>query len=705
MVIWHGFTNVFLQKNKIYFEKIGECDTIYIKIFNKRIIMKILSPAGNFESLKTAVYNGADEVYLGINHFNARNNIDGFTMDNLQSAVDFAHVYGVKVLLAINILFLDCELQSALDTVITAFNMGVDAFIVQDLGLIKILSEKYPQIELHASTQMGIHNLEGVKFVEKFGIKRVVLSRETPLKEIKRIKENSSVEIEYFVHGALCVSFSGNCYLSSYMLSASGNRGKCKQLCRLPYTLKKQGKVLKEGYLLSAKDFNMSEKIQQLIDAGVDVVKIEGRARRPYYVGAVTREYRRLLDEKFIDQDTLKLAFNRGYTAGYFDGNGEIISDLQNHIGIFIGKVYKVEYGKNFNRVFFTSNRELNKKSTFKVFSDGKERSVVTAYDLNKSNDGYVLTTTQKIKAGDSLNLISDAVREQEMASFIKKRHIKIEICAVVDKPITAHFNIDGQSVKVTGEILQKAQKQPLTKKDFLDNFSKSEYFDAEILFKEFDQFFLLKAKLNDFRRQVFSAVYTTLTDKFRRNLSTTKIVVSKNVTQLKDFQIVESLSENFLAKNIIYSPEIYDQKDVENFKIKCEKLNKCAYLDMPNFALYEDVRLLKNIIEKTGVKIVANNYYALLFDAEKVIGGGLNVYNSVTANYYDLPFIASETAIVKQTDFAVMTFRHCPLKAHINASCNRCPFEDGYEYVMDNGKRLKIKRKKLTSCTFYLFS
>ena len=160
--------------------------------------MKILSPAGNFESLKMAVYNGADEVYLGINNFNARNNIDGFTKDTLEQAVDFAHIYGVKVNLAINILFGDDELQDALNTIIEAYNIGVDSFIIQDLGLASLVHDNYPDIEIHASTQMGIHNLEGVKSIEKFGFKRVVLARETPLAEIKRIRENSKVEIEYF---------------------------------------------------------------------------------------------------------------------------------------------------------------------------------------------------------------------------------------------------------------------------------------------------------------------------------------------------------------------------------------------------------------------------------------------------------------------------------------------------------------------------
>lgn len=187
--------------------------------------MKILAPCGNEESLRVAIAGGADEIYLGINEFNARNNIDGFTMATLKGAVDFAHVFGVKVNLALNILFTDDELPSAVKIAVDAYNLGVDSFIIQDLGLAKILQENYPEIEKHASTQMGIHNLEGVKAIEKYNFKRIVLARETPLSEVKRIKNNTDVEIEYFAHGALCVSFSGNCYLSSYFHNASGNRG------------------------------------------------------------------------------------------------------------------------------------------------------------------------------------------------------------------------------------------------------------------------------------------------------------------------------------------------------------------------------------------------------------------------------------------------------------------------------------------------
>ena len=668
--------------------------------------MKLLSPAGNFESLKTAVYNGADEVYLGVNDFNARNNIDGFNLFNLSDAVNFAHIYGVKVLLAINILFTDNELQSALDIVVASHNIGVDAFIVQDLGLALLIKKHYPEIELHASTQMGLHNLEGVKkAVEIGGFTRVVLSRETPLEEIKRIKENIGVEIEYFVQGALCISFSGNCYMSSYLFGASGNRGRCKQLCRLPFTLKKKGKTIKSGYLLSAKEFDLSNRLTDLEKAGVDCLKIEGRARRPYYVGAVTEQYRRLLDKKSFDRNAIELAFNRGYTAGYFDGNGKIISELQNHIGVFAGKVVKVNNGKNFNQVYFVSEKILSPKSTFKVFSGGQEKTVLTAYDLTKKGKEYMLTTTQNLSVGDSLNLILDAEKESELLARTTRRTVKIKIFAKENEPILANFNVNGVEKEVVGDILALAQKQPLTESNIKDNFNKSEYFNAEIEIAELGRVFMAKSQLNAFRRNVFEQIFASLTEIKGEKLQTKKVEISGKVISFIDFKFVKTIEEDFDKKNIIYSPETYSVEAVSSFMKKCEQLGKCAYLDTPNFALKDDIELLKVIIQKTGVKIIANNYYALSFDCDKVIGGGLNVYNHVACDYYGLPVITAESGVIEKTDFAVMTFRHCPMKNHLKASCSSCPFEQGFTYQMESGQEFSLTRKKLSTCTFYLES
>ena len=665
--------------------------------------MKILSPAGNFDCLRAAVINGADEVYLGINEYNARNNVDGFTADTLKSAVDFAHVYGVKVNLAINILFTDDELQSAFDTVIRAYNDGVDSFIIQDLALAKLLNDYFPEIEKHASTQMGLHNLEGVKAIEPYGFKRVVLARETPLSEIRRIKENTDVEIEYFAHGALCVSFSGNCYLSSYMLGASGNRGRCKQLCRLPYTLKKDGSAVKKGYLLSAKDFNMTKRLNDLKTAGVDVIKIEGRARRAFYVATATKEYRRAVDGKTADQDSLKLAFNREFTEGYFNGNGGIISELQNHIGVNVGEVVKVNNGKKFNEVFFTSTRDLYAKSTFKTFRDGKETAVVTAYDLTKSGKNYRLTTTAKIAVGDKIRLIIDAKREEDIIDKNKKVQVPIAVYASENKPIKAVISVCGKDLEVFGESLSTAIKQPLTASEIKENFKKSEYFDARLSVNIDGDLFLRKQELNAFRRSVFDRVYLELTEKYRRNLQTVKIRTLLPVKPFTDFEYVESEEENATAMNVVFSPDTYSVERVKAFKDKCESMGKCAYLDTPPFALKEDIRLIKEIIEKTNIKVVANNYYALTLDNVLVIGGGLNVYNTVTANIYGKEVITAESDFGSKKAFPYMTLRHCPIKSHVGGKCANCTFNKGYELVTDSGKRLKIKRKKLTDCTFYL--
>ena len=666
--------------------------------------MKILSPAGNLDALKMAVNYGADEVYLGINDFNARNNIDGFTLDNLQTAVDYAHVRGVKVLLAINILFTDFELQSAVDTVVDAFNLGVDAFIVQDLGLAKILNDNFPQIELHASTQMALHNLEGVKAVLKYGFKRVVLSRETPLDEIKRIKDNVDVEIEYFAHGALCVSFSGNCYLSSYMLGASGNRGRCKQLCRLPYSLSHNGKFVKKGYLLSAKDFDTVERLTDLKDSGVDVLKIEGRARRPYYVGVVTREYYKALNGQRTDKTALKLAFNRGFTQGYFNGNGDIISEIQNHVGINVGSVYKVNKGKTFTEFFINSNRVLSSKSTFKLFDLKEERCTLTAYDLVDLGGGrYRLTTTQPVKVGDKINLIIDYFDEKTVLSKTARASVLFEGEFLENKPAKILAKFGNKEVVVNGAVCLPAQKQPLSEGDVIDNFSKSEDFYAKFTSLKIDKVFLPKSTLNEFRRNTYQALFDLVTKNFRKSVEKVKIPTIAKINSFKDFEFTDSVNYIPSSKNVIYSPEIYSLSNFKEFCDKCKNLGKKPYLDTPNFASKKDIELLIQIVNETGIGVVANNYYALGLSSDTIIGGGLNVFNSVTAKTLDKPVITAELDTESKVIYPYMTLRHCPMKSHVGGDCANCLYDDCYTYKMDNGKVLKLRRKKISTCTFYL--
>ena len=677
--------------------------------------MKLLSPVGNHESLRAAVYNGADEVYLGVNEFNARNNIDSFTIESLSEAVDFCHIHGVKVSLAINILFTKEELPSALNVVITAYNIGVDYFIVQDLALAYLIKTRLPKANIHASTQMAVHNLEGVNAILPHGFSRVVLARETPLDEIKRIKENVDIEIEYFVHGALCVCFSGNCYLSSYLQDASGNRGKCKQLCRLPYTLNKDGKTLKSGYLLSAKDFDMTSRLADLKNAGVGVLKIEGRARRPFYVATTTCEYRRALDGLTPDKTNLELAFNRGFTDGYFSGNGKIISTQNNHTGINIGKITKVIEKKTYNEVYFTSSRELNKKSSFKTYHNGQERAVVTAFDLNKvSKTEYYLTTTAKITKGEDIHLIVDYALEKQTEERTKKVNIPISVYLKEWEKIRAEFKINDKTHAVEGDVLEPSKSAPITREEITENLKKSDLFDLSPSVYIEGNLFLAKSRLNDFRRNLLTYIKEQMVSPYKHSepLSTKNDIENvfnkinaKNSAPLTDFIIIEEFDDisKISEKNIIYSPEFYEMEDVSRAKEIAEKKGKKLYLDLPNFALSEDVEKLKNIVKKLEFPFVANKYYALGFKCEKIIGAGLNIYNEYTAKLFDAPFITAEMKSESKIDFAYMTLRLCPYKNHLNIDCKKCPHQKGYYLKMQSGEKLQIKRKKLTTCTFYL--
>lgn len=668
--------------------------------------MKLLAPAGEGQSLKMAVVNGADEVYLGVKDFNARN-IEGFSLSTLKQAVDYAHIYDVKVHLAVNILFNDNELQSALDLIVDAHNLGVDAFIVQDLGLISLLHKYYPKIEIHASTQMGLHNLEGVKIVENFGVKRFVLARETPLDEIKRIKQNSIVEIEYFAQGALCVCFSGNCYMSSYLLDASGNRGKCKQLCRLPYDLRLNNKALATGYLLSAKDFNMLNRLDDLQSAGVDAIKIEGRARRPYYVGVATSVYRQALDgvKNVAKIDELPLAFNRGYTEGYFNGNSGIISKLPNHIGVQVGSVKMVKKGKRFNEIFVESNQTLNPKSSFKFFRAGQEVAVVTAYDLTHKFGLYRLTTTNvDIKKDDAVNLINDSNLEQAMLATERKIEQIVKIIAEPNKPICAEFFVNKRMYVVEGGQLLEAQNSPLTEEELNNNFKKNPYFNFTLQ-SNLGHVFLPKQQLNDFRRRVVDKLIEIKTECKFEPLQKVEVKNVEDTNRLLDYQFVETFDEQTLssvtAQNIIFDPEIYDETTILKFKSAVENLNKTFILNLPNFALHADIAFLKNFVCKNKINIMANNLYALGLDTKIYLGGGMNIYNSHSSKLFNLPYIPAEN--MAQHTMPYMTLRHCPMKEHFHANCNACPFHEGYEYVLNTGKRFKLKRKKLSTCTFFL--
>lgn len=276
---------------------------------------EILAPAGGMESLIAGVRSGANAVYLGGKLFNARRNAGNFDDDELKKAVEYCRQRGVKVYLTLNILISDNEFENAYNTVKDALTAGVDGFIIQDIGVAKMIKEHFPQAKLHASTQMSIMTPQGVKFAEDIGFSRVVLPREMSLEEIKDIRENTNLELELFVHGALCMCVSGQCYLSSVIGSRSGNRGLCAQPCRLPFSAKGD----KNEYALSLKDLSLIEHLREM--DGITSLKIEGRMKRPEYVSAAVTAIKKAVDGTIADSDTknLQSVFSRsGFTDGYF---------------------------------------------------------------------------------------------------------------------------------------------------------------------------------------------------------------------------------------------------------------------------------------------------------------------------------------------------------------------------------------------------
>lgn len=283
--------------------------------------IELLSPAGDFECLKAAVCNGADSVYFGGSFFNARSSAKNFEGETLKQAIRYAKTRNVKTHLTLNTLIKDSEWEDAIALASEAYHYGIDAIIVQDLGLAKELKKRFPDLPLHASTQMSVHNLEGALELESLGFSRIVLSRELTINEIEYICKNTSVEIEVFIHGALCISYSGQCLFSSTIGGRSGNRGKCAQPCRLPYTLYENNKPLGKGHLLSTRDLLGIDYLPRLITAGVACLKIEGRMKPPEYVATVTRIYRKYMDKALDgksvvlekkDKTDLLQVFNRG---------------------------------------------------------------------------------------------------------------------------------------------------------------------------------------------------------------------------------------------------------------------------------------------------------------------------------------------------------------------------------------------------------
>ncbi len=319
--------------------------------------VELLAPAGDWDCMRAAVANGADAVFFGVEKFNARARANNFRMDELPEIMAFLHSYGVKGFLTFNILVFEDELRDAAELIEACIDAGVDAVIVQDLGLVKMIREMSPDFPIHGSTQMTITSPEAVEFTKPWNMERVVLGRENNLKQIQKIGEQARLPMEVFVHGALCVSYSGQCLTSEMWGGRSANRGECAQACRLPYDLIVDGEPKPMGdvaYLLSPKDLAAIDLMPELIEAGVTSFKIEGRLKSPEYVANVVSKYRKAIDRYFDGKDArpskeevreLQQSFSRGFTHGFLEGTNNkklVEGTFPKSRGVYLGRVKQV---------------------------------------------------------------------------------------------------------------------------------------------------------------------------------------------------------------------------------------------------------------------------------------------------------------------------------------------------------------------------
>ena len=512
-------------------------------------MIELLSPVGDFDCLKAAVQNGADAVYFGANSFSARAFASNFDDNTLEQAINYAKVRGVKTNLTLNTLIKNDEMYNAIALAKKAYEFGIDAIIVQDLGLAKYLIKNFPGLPVHASTQMSVHNLDGVIALQKMGFSRVVLSRELSLKEIEYICKNSDVEIEVFVHGALCISYSGQCLFSSMVGGRSGNRGKCAQPCRLPYDLLENDKIIDKGYLLSPRDLCGLEFLPQLIKSGVNCLKIEGRMKTPEYVATVTRIYRKYIDlaEKNIsfeideiDKQDLLQVFNRGgFSNGHLDSNSNqklIYPQKSNNMGIFLGTISN--FNSNQGHISFTTESKLHVGDKICVENKKHETSLYTISELMLNNKNIkeanlgdkikIGRMKGNISVGDKIYKLSDKFLTSSAIDTLDKELRKInltcEMTVKLNSPISLKVYDENISVEIISDIIPEiALKSPITKERLISQLCKTNntpYNFQNIIINLGENLFISSiGGINELRRQALNKFEEKYISSFKRNL------------------------------------------------------------------------------------------------------------------------------------------------------------------------------------------
>ncbi len=569
--------------------------------------VEILAPAGSYESLKAAVYAGCDAVYIGGSRFGARAFANNLAEQEMLEAIDFIHLHGKKIYMTVNTLLKEQELYEELyDYLRPYYEQGLDAVIVQDVGVLKYIHEHFPDLPIHASTQMTLTGGEGVKLLKDMGVTRFVPARELSLEEIKEIrkttkKDNYPVEIETFVHGALCYCYSGQCLLSSMIGGRSGNRGRCAQPCRMTYTL--DGEKREGDYLLSPKDICTVSLIPELIEAGIDSFKIEGRMKRPEYTAYTTYIYRKYTDlyfelgkegylsylkkhQKEYEEDISNLMdlYNRGsFTTGYYKqyhGKNMMSGKRPNHNGVLVGEVIKVKgieaqiklskdiYAQDV--LEFRNEKEENLYD-YTVKDDCKKGMIIKA----KFKPGSKIVSGQfvyRTKNQKLLSLVSDNLIQSGSKIPIEG---KLEV--IVGEPLKLCLTEkrSGVTIEVIGDIAEEAKNQPMTKEKLLagiNKISNTEYIFEQLIATVEGNVFVPVGKLKELRREGLRELEAAILKQYKR----TEKQCQKHIEDTRNNECQNNNENEHETKNVFqnkktYSPFFVTIWNKEQAEIICE--------------------------------------------------------------------------------------------------------------------------------------
>ena len=592
---------------------------------------ELLSPAGNMECLRAAVINGCDAVYISCKSFGARKFANNFDSEEIIEAIKYCHLYNVKVYVTMNTLIRDNEVEDFINQARFLHKNGVDALIVQDFGMICLLRKLFPNLEIHASTQANNSSYDTCKLYYDLGVKRVVFSRELSIDEIDNI--DVPIEKEAFIHGALCISYSGCCLMSSMLGGRSGNRGECAGSCRQPYSLSDNGKIIsKDKYLLSTKELNTSNYIDRIKESSIYSLKIEGRMKGPLYVGFITRFYRKLLDGENINYeeelDKLKTIFNREFTKGRILGeNDQNFMNIKspNHIGLKVGKCTII---KDKIKIELDKNRTLNQNDAIRFLNSGKGMIVNYLYDKNmklcNSNDNVCYVDNKVgLKEDDLVSITQSYLLEKEYNSidYYKKVPINYNVIAHKGEKIIIKITCGNKSVEYIGSEVVKSINSPIDKKNILKHLSKlgdTPYIVENANIDIDNDIFIQIKELNEARRFLTDELtnkrlgdkkeYIENEFKFEKindKVFNKKTCVVYNKKQL-EYALINSFDRIYVRNKTLFE----DYKDNERVY---QYVDRCSYnyKDIPNRSLVSDYMYFKDEMIGNYTLNVTNIYTA----------------------------------------------------------------------------------------------